>query len=349
MPTFGNGIDRKFRIELFQEFDKTNKETRRAIDTVNEHINEATAHNANNISYQNKTVEGALDVLNETIKTISSDAGQSNTEIVEARVDNVGIAHDRVQDRISKIEANAYGELFNTQQSVLYSAHRGLSQVAPENTLCSFDLAGEAGFRSLECDVYNTADGALVVHHDDTVDRMTDGSGLITSKNLSEIKALNIDAGNNIDRFYPAKIPTLEEFLDVCIKYNAIPFIELKWFNDQVYYERLLKVLHDKRLINRCMLMSFGRDYLTKIRELHPTVYLGLLDSVVTQENINFAKQLRNSCLNVEKSMATQNNISLAHANGLKIGAWTVDSRQEANKLTKDGIDFITTNILSPQ
>lgn len=347
MPDFGNGINRKFRIELFQEFERVTNEANRVLRLLNEHVKESTAHNADNISYQDKTVYGALNLLEETIKTISSDAGQSNTEIVEARVDNVGISHANIQKRISLIEANAFSDTFNSSQKILYSAHRGLSGLAPENTLVSFDLAGEAGFKCFECDVYRTTDGAFVVHHDNTIDRMTDGSGYITTKSLNEIKSLNIDAGNNINRYQGTKIPTLEEYLDVCNKYNAIPFIELKWFDDPGHIEELLKILNSKGVINRCMLMSFDKSYLSKTRELHSTVYLGVLASFLTDQDIEFARKLKNACVNIDKNNVTQEKINQAHANGLKIGAWTVDSRQEANKLTQYGIDFITTNILS--
>ncbi|KXI78606.1 hypothetical protein ACS52_11335 [Bacillus cereus] len=349
MPNFGNGIDRKFRIELFQEFEKVTNEANRVLRVMNEHVNENTAHNAENISYKNQTVQNAIDILNETIKTISSSAGESNTEIVEARVDNDGISYSKIQDRISLIEENAFSELFNTKNKTQYAAHRGLSGIAPENTVTSFELAGEAGFTCFECDVYRTTDGAFVVHHDNTVDRMTNGSGVITTKNLSEIKALNIDAGNNISRYEGAKIPTLQEYLDICIKYNAIPMIELKWFDNLNHIEELLKVLKDKGVINRCIIIGFNKEYLQKVRELHRTVYIGVLDTDVTDESMVFARQLKNAFIEGEKSKITQEKVTQAHANGLKIGAWTVDNRQEAEKLTNYGIDFIATNILSPR
>ncbi|WP_242305805.1 glycerophosphodiester phosphodiesterase family protein [Bacillus cereus group sp. BfR-BA-01451] len=350
MPNFGNGINRTFRIELFQEFERITKEAQRAVDKMNEHIKENTAHNADNISYQDQTVLKALDILNEKIKTISSDAGQSNTEIVEARTDTNGIAHDTIQERMNVIEKNAFSEVFLSSNHVQYAAHRGLSEVAPENTLAAFNMAGEVGFTALECDVQVTSDGAFVIHHDDTVDRMTNGSGRIDEKTLSDIRTLNIDSGINIDRFYPyLKIPTLEEYLDVCIKYNSLPIIEMKWTGNSDAVEPLLKVLKDKGVINRCLLMSFDYEKLSKARELHKTVFLGVLGGTITTENITYTKQLTNACLNIDKRNLKPEHVNLAHENGVKCGAWTINNRYEGNLFIQYGVDFLTTNILIPQ
>ncbi|TXR65630.1 glycerophosphodiester phosphodiesterase family protein [Bacillus sp. AR18-7] len=346
MPNFGNGFGREFRIELFQEFARVTNDANRSMQKISEHLNENTAHNASNISYQDRTVKEEIDKLNETIKTISGSAGESNTEIVEARVDNDGISHTRIQDRISLVESNAFNELFYAPNKTQYVAHRGLSGISPENTLPAFELAGEAGYKCFECDVYRTADGFFVVHHDHLVDRMTDGAGNITLKTLAELKQLNIDAGNKVSLYPGTKIPTLEEFLDACIKYNVFAFIELKWFDDLNHIGDLLKILRTKGMFHRCALIGFDKNYLMKARELHPTIYLGFLEDTVSDESIAFARSLKNAFIQGEKKKITQERVDVAHANGLKIGAWTVDNRQEAEKLIGYGIDFIATNIL---
>ena len=92
-------------------------------------------------------------------------------------------------------------------------AHRGASSYAPENTFAAFDLAIEMGARHLELDVHFSSDGHLVVIHDDTVDRTTDGSGPVTSRSLAALTAL--DAGAWFDpRFKGERIPTLGAVLE---------------------------------------------------------------------------------------------------------------------------------------
>ena len=94
-------------------------------------------------------------------------------------------------------------------------AHRGVRKQAPENTLPAFRRAIEMGLDYVEIDVHSTADGYLVLSHDSTVDRMTDGSGKIEEMTLDQVKAL--DAGIKFgEDFRGTRIPTLDEALDLC-------------------------------------------------------------------------------------------------------------------------------------
>jgi glycerophosphoryl diester phosphodiesterase len=91
-------------------------------------------------------------------------------------------------------------------------AHRGASSYAPENTFAAFDLALRQGARHIELDVQATRDGHIVVIHDDTVDRTTDGSGLVTSQTLEALQAL--DAGSWFGaQFTGERIPVFDEVL----------------------------------------------------------------------------------------------------------------------------------------
>ena len=93
-------------------------------------------------------------------------------------------------------------------------AHRGASGDYPENTLLAFEKALEIGVDEIELDLHSTKDGHLVVMHDATVDRTTDGTGAIAELTLAEIKAL--DAGSSFDeRFRDERVPTWEEALDL--------------------------------------------------------------------------------------------------------------------------------------
>ena len=76
--------------------------------------------------------------------------------------------------------------------------HRGASAYEPENTIPSFVKAADLGMWGAECDLYSLRDGSLIIFHDNDVDRMTNGVGKIQSMSLVEVKALNIDSGNNI-------------------------------------------------------------------------------------------------------------------------------------------------------
>ena len=98
-------------------------------------------------------------------------------------------------------------------QKVKFVAHRGLSTVAPENTIPAFVAAAKAGFDGLESDIRWTSDGHIVVHHDEDVDRMTDGVGKVEQMTFSQIQSLKIDAGANVGYYPNLRIPTLAQYL----------------------------------------------------------------------------------------------------------------------------------------
>jgi len=120
--------------------------------------------------------------------------------------------------------------------SILFSllfvleAHRGLSDLYPENTILSFEKAAEVpAFNAIETDLQMTSDGVLVCMHDDTIDRTTDGTGKVSDYSFKKLRKFRIDGGNGIDSLQTVlNIPTFEEYLAICRKGNKIPYVELK-------------------------------------------------------------------------------------------------------------------------
>ena len=156
---------------------------------------------------------------------------------------------------------------FNTH-NIKHIAHRGAESIAPQNTIYSTEQAGLLGYHGVECDLQVTSDGEWVLFHDDTLDVLTNGAGTVLSKTLTEIKSLNIDNGPYINsRWLGAKIPTLREFLEVCAKWNLIPFLELKHFNTSDLTS-LLSILKEKNMLSKAVIMS----------TLDTTSYLKTLD-----------------------------------------------------------------------
>lgn len=116
------------------------------------------------------------------------------------------------------------------KNAIPVAAHRGNSKYFPENTLSAFRSAYVLGADMIELDLHMTADGEIIVMHDHTVDRTTDGTGLIREKTLSEIKAL--DAGSwKGESFAGERVPTFAEFLNLAAAYPDMLYnIELKDF-----------------------------------------------------------------------------------------------------------------------
>lgn len=163
-------------------------------------------------------------------------------------------------------------------------AHRGCSQMYPENTLLAFAKAAQLdGLAGIELDIQMTRDRELVVIHDERVDRTTEGIGYVRDYTLSEIKKLHIYAGDNPSQ----SIPTIKEVLDLLeerfpcgLRLN----IELK--NSVCPYEgmeeRIVQLIGQYGLQKSVVYSSFSALSLEKIRDIEPQSEIGILDRKVS-------------------------------------------------------------------
>ncbi len=156
-------------------------------------------------------------------------------------------------------------------------AHRGSSAHAPENTLPAFRLALEQNADAIELDAKLTADGKIVVIHDQSVDRTTDGTGMVKNLALSEIRLL--DGGSHFDiAFRGELIPTLDEVLD---EFGRRTFINIELTNYTSPWDSLpeavCRLIKKMRLIPRVMFSSFNPIALIRAHRLLPEVPIGLL------------------------------------------------------------------------
>lgn len=141
--------------------------------------------------------------------------------------------------------------------------HRGTNSVAPENTLPAFECALAGGFSHIEVDLHKALDGEIVVIHDDSVDRTTNGRGIVSNKSINELRQL--DAGSWFSaHFRNAKLPTLAEVLDLLHRYNGSAYLELK----SAPPEPVLRKVLEAGLIDRVFFWSFNRDFLIKLRDI---------------------------------------------------------------------------------
>ena len=143
--------------------------------------------------------------------------------------------------------------------------HRGANSIAPENTLPALECALAAGFGYIEVDLHITSDGEIVVIHDNTLDRTTDGSGPVTQHSLAELRAL--DAGGWVDPFFAGiKVPTLGEVLDLLKRYDGRAYLEFK----SAPPKPVLDQVERAGLLDRVFFWSFNRDFLVELRTLSP-------------------------------------------------------------------------------
>jgi glycerophosphoryl diester phosphodiesterase len=228
-----------------------------------------------------------------------------------------------------------------------YVAHRGYSMMAPENTIPSFELAGVSGFWGIECDTYCTVDGRWIVHHDRTVDRMTDGTGKAKDFTFDDIRKLNIVSGSNIGNYPGLFVPTLEEVLEVCKKYNMQALVEIEHYHTDADLESLLGIIKNSGMFEQCCFICFNADDLRKMRKLNNDVTLGYLSAKrPSLEDIEFVKELGNAFLDYSYEETTVKDIKRCHEAGIEVSVWTVNTKEEAGLFIKAGVDYITTDTM---
>jgi glycerophosphoryl diester phosphodiesterase len=233
-------------------------------------------------------------------------------------------------------------------RKLLNIAHQGASAYAPGNTLAAFRLALEMGADGFELDIMLSADGHLVVIHDDTVDRTTHGSGPVRQKTLAELKAL--DAGTRFEaRFAGERIPTLQEVFDLVAGNRAFVNVELKAdsLKSDGLEEKLAALIRRYDLGERLLISSFNPFALWRMRRLAPDLPLALLyaeNMPVHLRNRWLAFLSRPDALNPSLRMATQEHVRWAKSKGYRLYVWTVDEEPEMRRLIALGVDGIITN-----
>lgn len=233
-------------------------------------------------------------------------------------------------------------EVINRRNYFKTIAHRGYSNIAPENTIPAYKMAGKYGFYGAETDVYETKDGYYILMHDETVDRTTTGSGLISELTLAQIKELIVDFGANVSKYPELRVPTLEEFFIVCKEYGIVPVIEIKNINNPSVFIDLIKKYG---LEDKCIIISFNRKLLENIRSINKKINIqAILD--ITIDNINYCKK-NNFDIDTPYRVVTKELVNYAHSNGVKVNTWTIDDIEIKSRLIQYGVDFITTNLFT--
>jgi glycerophosphoryl diester phosphodiesterase len=222
---------------------------------------------------------------------------------------------------------------------VLNIAHRGASGRFPENTLKAFGAAIDAGAQMCELDVQLTRDGALVVVHDETVERTTDGRGAVRSMTLEELKRL--DAGVRFDpEFKGERIPTLEEVMALADRRCELN-IEIKSAGIEL---KVCELIVKYGALATAMVSNFDWDALAVVRHFEPRVRVGLLASQWPARMVGAAFDLKAESINPRADMVTEDLCIAAHERSLNVYAWTVDEPAEMRRLIAFGVDGIMTN-----
>ena len=226
--------------------------------------------------------------------------------------------------------------------SLIYG-HRGASGHAPENTLEAFRLAMEMGADGFELDVHMSRDGELVVIHDESVDRTTDGIGLVRDLTLAQLKQL--DASYGMEAYRGTRIPTLGEVFDLIRHTDHIVNVEIKtddWFYPQIE-EKCLALAKEKGVEERVIYSSFNHFTLMKLRQLKPDAKLGMLFGDIMAKPWEYAGQLNVDYLHPLKMNIYVPGFSEGAAKaGYGVNMWTINDPETMALCLDTGAGIIT-------
>jgi glycerophosphoryl diester phosphodiesterase len=229
-------------------------------------------------------------------------------------------------------------------------AHRGASGAAPENTLAAFRKAVELGAGFIETDLQLSRDARLVALHDDTLDRTTNGRGPVSSMTVEELRRLdagswfrptNHEAGST---FVGERIPTVEEILAFGREHELGLHLEIKATGPSGVEHAIVGALRASGEIPRSVVLSFAAGILKRIRDLEPLVMTGFLYSDRLPSAVATAVDVGARQLLPRHDRVTRGLVADAHAQDLKLVAWTADTPKEMQKLIAAGVDGIITN-----
>ncbi|MEZ4614847.1 MAG: glycerophosphodiester phosphodiesterase family protein [Caldilineaceae bacterium] len=227
-------------------------------------------------------------------------------------------------------------------------AHRGAKAVAPENTLPAFAQALEMNVAGIELDVHCSKDGKLVVIHDESLARTTNGKGNVGDYSAAELAKL--DAGSHFHpQFAGVGIPTLNEVFDL-VGQRCLVNVEVKTADplggDQV--EPLLAMIEDRGLYDQVIVSSFNPVSLIKVRYLNPKVRLGLLyylPLLPWLRNAWFTPIMQPEAVHPYSQLIDDEHMRWARSRHCAVNTWTVNEIDEAKRLAALGVDVIMSDV----
>lgn len=221
---------------------------------------------------------------------------------------------------------------------MLVIAHRGDRVHKPENTMAAFKLALEEGADGIELDVQLTSDGEIVVCHDETVNRTTNGTGYIKDMTYKEV--LNLDAGEG------QKIPSLSEVMDLLHNKDILLNIELK--NSVIKYQglenKVINALKEYKMLDKTIISSFNHHSLLNVKELAPTMRVGILFECMPVNLWGFATKIKAYSLHPFYSNVDERMVKRSHEHNIRLFPWTVNNENIIRDFFALGVDAIITD-----
>ncbi|WP_409415412.1 glycerophosphodiester phosphodiesterase [Flavobacterium sp. PS2] len=217
---------------------------------------------------------------------------------------------------------------------ILKIAHRGARGYEPENTLKAFQKALDLHADGIELDVHLSADGHIIVIHDETIDRTTNGKGFVNNLSLQELKAFRTEKEQ--------QIPTLPEVFDL-VNQQCFINIELKGQGTANAVAALIELYVSEKNwnYNSIIVSSFEWDFLQEIVLLNPKIPVGVLTETDIDSAITFAEAIKAKAINPDVNLVSKENAIQIQEKGFEIFPWTVNEAADIARIKTYNINGI--------
>jgi glycerophosphoryl diester phosphodiesterase len=228
----------------------------------------------------------------------------------------------------------------------LMIAHRGVCGLETENTHAAFVAAGNRSYYGIEADVHKTADGKFVIMHDDNTLRMTGDDIQIGKVSYETLRRLQLRQKDGRLGRTDLRIPSMEEYLEICKYYGKKAILELKDEFSAEDIGEICRIAESLEYMDHIVFISFKLNNLLLLKEKYPkqvVQYLVMheIDDALIQELAD-----RDMGLDAYQEMFTEQVLRKCREKGVETNAWTVNDPEMAQKLIDWGIDYLTSNIL---
>lgn len=275
------------------------------------------------------------------IEAVENDVKDLNDTTIPDIQQDVSENSQKITDLETSVDSQNYKNLkrFIPKEKKLKTiAHRGSSNEVPENTAWAFITAGRQGFWGCEADIRECSTGEFVCMHDDTVDRMTNGTGAVSELTYSYLQSLRIDGGNKFEDYPNQTICSLYRYLEICNEYGMTPVIELKAMtNVQAFYDIVKKY----GMLYKSIYISFNLSLLQALMEIDPELQCMLLGNM-TEANMNVCVQNKFIGISCPYDDLSEILLQQAHSMGLEVACYVVDNNSNNQSLVNILCDYTT-------
>ena len=234
---------------------------------------------------------------------------------------------------------------FENKENIKMIAHRGVSGLERENTCPAFVAAGVKTYYGIETDVHVTKDGKFIIVHDNDLKGIAGVDMSIEESTFEELRAVRLTDTDGVTKRADLFLPTLDEYISICKKYNKQAILELKNKMQMQEIWGIVETVKKQGWVNRTTFISFAGENLVELRKKFPEASAQYLTAECTEEEIAFMIKNRLDA-DLYLGCVTPEKITQLHKAGLLVNVWTIDTLEDARLMKAVGVDMITSNIL---